>query len=133
MDNIGDYSEWYPDETEEDFWETAKVMEYAKYDMAYIAKYSPRPNTIAEKYLEDTNSHAEKKRREKHLEEILKKTGYPCGGTPSFGYNAEFLIDPKVMEKEIVYTGGGSENSLVKILTKELQKSNNGKIVRVRK
>jgi Cys-tRNA(Pro)/Cys-tRNA(Cys) deacylase len=35
-------------------------------------------------------------------EEILAKTGYPCGGTPSFGYQAMFLIDPKVMEREIV-------------------------------
>lgn len=66
-------------------------------------------------------------------EEILQKTGYPCGGTPSFGYEAKFLIDPKVMEKEIVYTGGGSEKSLIKILTKELQKANNGKIIRTRK
>ncbi len=65
--------------------------------------------------------------------EILLKTGYPCGGIPSFGYDAKFLIDPRVMEKEIVYTGGGSENSLVKISTKELQKANNGDIVRVRK
>ena len=66
-------------------------------------------------------------------DEILQKTGYPCGGTPSFGYGAKFLIDQRVMEKDIVYTGGGSENSLVKISTKELQKANNGKIVRVRK
>jgi prolyl-tRNA editing enzyme YbaK/EbsC (Cys-tRNA(Pro) deacylase) len=66
-------------------------------------------------------------------EEILDKTCYPCGGTPSFGYEAKFLIDPKVMEKEIVYSGGGSENSLVKISVKELQKANKGKIVRVRK
>jgi len=42
-------------------------------------------------------------------EEILEKTGYPCGGVSSFGYQAKFLIDPRVMEKEIVYTGGGSE------------------------
>jgi Cys-tRNA(Pro)/Cys-tRNA(Cys) deacylase len=66
-------------------------------------------------------------------DEILEKTGYPCGGTPSFGYGAKFLIDPKVMEKEIVYSGGGSQNSLVKISTKELQKANNGIIVRIRK
>ena len=66
-------------------------------------------------------------------DEILQKTGYPCGGTPSFGYNAKFLIDPRVMEKEFVYTGGGSENSLIKISTKELQKANNGEIIRVRK
>ncbi|MBI4152492.1 YbaK/EbsC family protein [Candidatus Woesearchaeota archaeon] len=66
-------------------------------------------------------------------EEILQKTGYPCGGTPSFGYDAKFLIDPRVMEKEVVYSGGGSENSLVKISTKELQKANNAEIVRIRK
>lgn len=66
-------------------------------------------------------------------EEILKKTGYPCGGTPSFGYQAKFLIDPRVMEMNTVYTGGGSENSLVKISAKELQKTNHGEIVRVRK
>ena len=30
-------------------------------------------------------------------EEILIKTGYPCGGTPSFGYQARFLIDERVM------------------------------------
>ena len=65
--------------------------------------------------------------------EILERTGYPCGGTPSFGYEAKFLIDPKVMEKEVVYSGGGSENSLIKISTKGLQKANTGKVVRVRK
>jgi prolyl-tRNA editing enzyme YbaK/EbsC (Cys-tRNA(Pro) deacylase) len=66
-------------------------------------------------------------------EEILEKTGYPCGGTPSFGYHAIFLIDQRVMEKEVVYSGGGSENSLIKISTKELQKVNNGLVIRIRK
>jgi prolyl-tRNA editing enzyme YbaK/EbsC (Cys-tRNA(Pro) deacylase) len=66
-------------------------------------------------------------------EEILSKTGYPCGGTPSFGYQAMFLIDPKVMEREIVYTGGGSETSLVKISTEELVRANQGTILRIRK
>src|SRR5947209_6396793 len=65
-------------------------------------------------------------------EEILAKTGYPCGGTPSFGYQAVFLIDPKVMEREIVYTGGGSETSLVKIKTEELVRANQGTILRIR-
>jgi prolyl-tRNA editing enzyme YbaK/EbsC (Cys-tRNA(Pro) deacylase) len=65
--------------------------------------------------------------------EILEKTGYPCGGLPSFGYQAIFLIDPKVMEKEIVYSSGGSENSLLKISPKEMQRVNNGLIVRIRK
>lgn len=65
-------------------------------------------------------------------EEILERTGYPCGGTPSFGYQATFLIDPKVMEREIVYTGGGSETSLIKIGTEELVRANQGTILRIR-
>lgn len=66
-------------------------------------------------------------------EQILEKTGYPCGGTPSFGYDAVFLVDTKVLEKEIVYTGGGSVTSLIKVSTKELLKANKGKVVEIRK
>ena len=66
-------------------------------------------------------------------QEILEKTGYPCGGTPSFGFQAEFLIDPAVMEREIVLTGGGSEYALLKISPRELQKINNGRILKIRK
>ena len=66
-------------------------------------------------------------------EEILEKTGYPCGGVPSFGFTASFLIDPQVMEKEMIYSGGGSQNSLIKISPIILQKANNGKIIRIRK
>ena len=66
-------------------------------------------------------------------EEILEKTGYPCGGVPSFGYTASFLIDPRVMEKETIYTGGGSQTSLIKISPIILKNANNGKIIRIRK
>lgn len=66
-------------------------------------------------------------------EEILEKTGYICGGTPSFGYQAIFLVDERVMEKDFIFTGGGSENSLLKISTKDLQKANGAAILRIRK
>ncbi|UWG98971.1 YbaK/EbsC family protein [Dehalobacter sp. DCM] len=66
-------------------------------------------------------------------EEILEKTGYPCGGVPSFGYSAQFLIDPKVMEMDVVYTGGGSPNSLVIISSVTLQKANKGVVLKIRK
>ncbi|MHA1943562.1 MAG: aminoacyl-tRNA deacylase [Candidatus Thorarchaeota archaeon] len=66
-------------------------------------------------------------------EEILESSGYPVGGVPSFGFEAQFLIDPKVMEKEIVYSSGGSTTSLLKVSTKVLADSNNGKLVRIRK
>lgn len=66
-------------------------------------------------------------------EEILAKSGYPCGGVPSFGYEAQFLIDPKVLEMETVYTGGGSTYSLVKISPLELVTANKGTVVRIRR
>lgn len=66
-------------------------------------------------------------------DEMLEKTGYPCGGTPPFGFEARFLIDPKVVEKGFVYAGGGSDRALIKISPSEMQRANKGKIVRIRK
>ncbi|MAH08012.1 hypothetical protein CMI38_07230 [Candidatus Pacearchaeota archaeon] len=66
-------------------------------------------------------------------DEILEMTGYLFGGTPSFGFDAIFLIDNKVMKEEMVYSGGGSDKSLVKISPEEILKLNNGNVVRVRK
>jgi len=66
-------------------------------------------------------------------EEIAEKTGYPVGGVPPFGFDAVFLIDPEVMEKDLVYGGGGSDHSLVKVSPQELQNANHGRVVRVRK
>ena len=43
-----------------------------------------------------------------------------------------FLIDPRVMEREIVFTGGGSETSLIKMRTEELVRANQGNILRIR-
>ncbi len=65
----------FPGETEEAFQNTKKLLEEIVFDMAYIAQYSPRPQTKADK-MKDNISQKEKKRREKELNEILKKTSY---------------------------------------------------------
>lgn len=74
-----------------------------------------------------------KKSRIATPEEMFEKTEYPCGGTPAFGFKAVYLIDPRVFEKETIWGGGGSEYSLVKISPREMQKANNGKIVKIHK
>ncbi len=66
-------------------------------------------------------------------DEILERTGYPVGGTPSFGYPATFLVDPRVMEKDTVYSGGGSDHCLVKIAPRDLLSANGGVVVRIRR
>jgi len=64
----------FPGETKNQFNDTAKLMRSLKFDMAYLAQYSPRPQTLAAKTFKDNVPKEEKKRREEILNEILKKT-----------------------------------------------------------
>jgi prolyl-tRNA editing enzyme YbaK/EbsC (Cys-tRNA(Pro) deacylase) len=66
-------------------------------------------------------------------DEILGLTGFPVGGTPGFGFDAQFLVDPRVLEKEWVYLGGGSERSLVRMSPRELVRANGSRVTKVRK
>jgi len=65
--------------------------------------------------------------------EVLAGSGYAVGGTPSFGFDATFLLDPLVAEQERVYSGGGSDRALVRIAPSELLRANGGRVARVRK
>jgi tRNA-2-methylthio-N6-dimethylallyladenosine synthase len=60
-------------ETKKQFQNTVKLFKEIKFDMAYIAQYSPRPGTLAEKF-EDNVSKEEKERRWRILQKILEKT-----------------------------------------------------------
>jgi tRNA-2-methylthio-N6-dimethylallyladenosine synthase len=55
-------------ETEEDHRESYSLMEYCKYDLAYMYYYSERPGTLAEKRYDDDIPEEVKKRR---LQEII--------------------------------------------------------------
>ncbi len=59
--------------TKRQFENTVKLFKEMKFDMAYIAEYSPRSQTTAFK-LKDDVPKEEKKRRRKVLTEILKET-----------------------------------------------------------
>ncbi len=61
----------FPGETEKDFEETARLVEYCAYDAAYIFKYSPRPGTPAYEMKDDV-SPEEKTHRYLHLESAHK-------------------------------------------------------------
>lgn len=62
----------FPGEGEAEFAETVAVFKEAKFDQAYISRYSPRPGTPAYK-LKDTVSAKVKAKREQVLEDILTK------------------------------------------------------------
>lgn len=63
----------FPKESKKDFYNTATLLKNIEYDMAYIARYSPRPHTMASN-IKDNVPACEKKKREQTLNEILKKT-----------------------------------------------------------
>lgn len=65
-------------------------------------------------------------------DEMMEKSGYPAGGTPAFGYDAVFLMDPKVLEKRKVYSGGGSEQALILMAPEDMQHANAATVARVR-
>ncbi len=83
----------FPGETKEQFVNTAKLFEEVKFDMAYIAQYSPRPGTAAAKLRDDVPKQ-EKKRREEALMKILRKTA--LGNNKKYiGKTVEVLVEGK--------------------------------------
>ncbi len=62
-------------ETEEQFERTRAAMEEFRYNMAYIAMYSPRPGAASARW-EDDVPQEEKKRRHAELSEVLKRISH---------------------------------------------------------
>jgi prolyl-tRNA editing enzyme YbaK/EbsC (Cys-tRNA(Pro) deacylase) len=50
-------------------------------------------------------------------EEVLSKTGFEVGAMPPFGhhYPLPTLMDPRVLEQEEVFAGGGADHTLLRI------------------
>jgi len=83
----------FPGETKEIFEKSAKTFEELHFDMAYINQYSVRKGTAAAK-LKDDVTIAEKKRRDKVLTQLLKKSGLE-NNKKLVGKTIDVLIDNK--------------------------------------
>jgi len=101
----------FPGETEEQFQNTVKLFEEVKFDMAYIAQYSPRPGTAAEK-LDDDVPAEEKKRREQELNDVLKNTALE-NNQAYLGKTVKVLVEEKNKKNE--YFGRTETAKTVKI------------------
>jgi tRNA-2-methylthio-N6-dimethylallyladenosine synthase len=91
----------FPDETEKDFEETAKVMEMLEFDMAYINKYSPRGGTAAAR-IKDNVPWQTKKRRAEKLNELLRKTALK-NNKKYLDTEVTVLIDKIDKKKNVAY------------------------------
>jgi len=63
-----------------------------------------------------------KKLRVADRKEVFKLTGFTAGGVSPFGTGCMVFVDRGVMDEKIVYGGGGDENHLLRIDSKELLK-----------
>ena len=115
----------FPGETRKQFLESAEVIKKAQFDMVYFGQYSPRPGTAAHK-LKNNISKTEKSRREKYLNEILKKISYE-NNQKYLGQTLEILIDKK--EKD-AYFGRTRTMKNIKIIS--AKKDLIGKIIKAK-
>jgi len=69
----GDFIVGFPNETGRDFQDSVNLLKTAQYKNAFIFKYSPRPDTTADKQLEDNIPAKIKKRRNIELLGVQEK------------------------------------------------------------
>lgn len=115
-------------ETEEEFLDTCALYEEIGFDMAYLAKYSPRKGTFAEKKLKDDVPKKIKTERWHRLNEILKKWCL-ARNQQYIGKTVEALIE-KQTAKELI--GRSREFKEVHIYEFDKQKKWVGKIIKVK-
>jgi len=73
----------FPTETDKDFRETEKLVKKAKFNAAYIFKYSPRPHTQAAKIAENI-SLGEKEKRHKKILDLQRKISNQLKGKHAY-------------------------------------------------
>ena len=69
----GDFIVGFPGETKDDFQATVDLVERARYKNCFIFKYSPRPDTMADKRLQDDISAEVKRKRNIELLAVQEK------------------------------------------------------------
>jgi tRNA-2-methylthio-N6-dimethylallyladenosine synthase len=125
----------FPGETKKQFENSAKLLREMKFDMAYIAQYSPRPETAAWK-LKDNVSKKEKARREKVLTEILSKTAL-ANNKKYVGKIVEVLVDKEITRNTVALpakalAAAGHTRTQKKVIFSSNKKIPVGKFVKVR-
>jgi tRNA-2-methylthio-N6-dimethylallyladenosine synthase len=124
----------FPGETKKQFFESGKVMKKVGFDMVYFGQYSPRPGTAAYK-LKDSVSKTEKSRREKYLNEILKKSSWTnnqkyLGKTLEVLIEKEASIEASIESSKKTYFGRTRTMKNVKIIS--TRKNLIGKIIKAK-
>ncbi|MBN2589652.1 MAG: tRNA (N6-isopentenyl adenosine(37)-C2)-methylthiotransferase MiaB [Sedimentisphaerales bacterium] len=108
----GDFIVGFPDETEEDFQDTVKLVQKAQYRNAFIFKYSPRPGTTSEKRLEDTIPDEVKQRRNVELLSVQEKISEELSKEYS-GKEVKILVEGLSKKPHLNSSEGGNNPQLI--------------------
>jgi tRNA-2-methylthio-N6-dimethylallyladenosine synthase len=104
----------FPGETEADFEETLSLTRQAQFQSMFSFKYSPRPNTLAEKRLADDVPEDEKTRRIVELQAVQR--GIQTALNQALvGGTAEVLVDSASRRRETELSGRTSQNVVVNV------------------
>jgi len=99
-------------ETEEEFQETLSLMEWVKYDSAFMFKYSERPGTYAAKNLPDDVPEEVKSERLTRIIELQKKLSLESN-KKDVGKIVEVLAEGKSKKSEEELSGRTDQNKKV--------------------
>lgn len=102
-------------ETEEDHQETLSLMEYAKFDFAYMFKYSERPGTRAAKSMPDNVPEEIKSQRLQEVIDLQNKLS-EASNLADVGKEYEVLVEGVSKKSDQELFGRSSQNKVVVFL-----------------
>lgn len=120
----------FPGETQAQFLNTVKLFKDIRFDLAYIAQYSPRPGTVAAK-MKDNVSPAEKKRRAQVLNEVLKETAL-ANNQKYLGRTVTVLVEGKSPRRGQYFGKTGNYKTVMLSPSGRLSKNPIGQFVKVK-
>lgn len=108
-------------ETEEDHQESLSLMEWAKFDMAFMFKYSERPGTYAHKNMDDDISEAIKKHRLNEIIELQNRLSMQSNQA-DIGKTIEVMVEGTSKKSDAELFGRTSTNKVVVFPNKDFKK-----------
>jgi tRNA-2-methylthio-N6-dimethylallyladenosine synthase len=105
----------FPGESEEQFMQTYRLLEDLRLDVAHLARYSPRPGTVAQRRMVDDVPEEEKMRRFRMLEALQERISAEINAT-YLRQRVEVLFEEKVKER---WKGRTPTNKLVFVESQE--------------
>jgi len=99
-------------ETDEDHKETLSLMESAKFDYAYMFKYSERPDTLAAKKFKDAVADEIKSKRLNDIIEMQQKLSL-ASNKKDIGKTFEMLVEGESRRSKDFLSGRSSQNKVI--------------------